>query len=190
MRWWPQEKLDEAVAEYHKAWNSSPTMPKPITAWDSSCIEAGQFREALPQLAEAIRLQPDNASFLGQLAWALATCPEASVRNGAKAVILAQQAVQLTGGKDAKLLDILAAAYAESGRFAEAVATVQRALANASDQNDSVSADALRDRLKLYQAGSPYHQARSDRQATDHGDWQIERENWPHSLTSACDGKK
>ena len=57
------------------------------------------------------------------LAWLLATCPDNSVRNGQKAVELAQQAVQLSNGRSPEILDTLAAAYAEAGRFHEAVET-------------------------------------------------------------------
>jgi protein O-mannosyl-transferase len=159
-----QEKLDEAVVEYGKALKLQPNYADAHHRLGTVLYEAGKIRESLPQLAEAIRLRPDSALFLSQMAWALATCPEVSVRNGAKAVILAQEAVRLTGGNDAKFLDILAAAYAESGRFAEAVATIERALAKASDQNGSLNTNAIRARLKLYQAGSAYHQIRNQHQ--------------------------
>ncbi len=81
---------------------------------------------------EALRLQPDDVDALDQLAWALATSPEASIRNGPEAVALARRAVQLGDGRDADLLATLAAAYAEAGRFSEAVETAERAISLAS----------------------------------------------------------
>ena len=69
---------------------------------------------------------------------------------------LAQRAARLTGGHDPGSLDALAAAYAEAGRFAEAVQTAQQALALMAGQADAAAVDAIRARIKLYQVGSPY----------------------------------
>ncbi|MGA3164341.1 MAG: sel1 repeat family protein, partial [Verrucomicrobiota bacterium] len=87
----------------------------------------------------------------------LATCPQASLRNGNKAVELAQRANQLTGDGNPVVLGTLAAAYAEAGRFPEAVETAQRALQLAETQSNTALADAIRSQLKLYQAGIPFH---------------------------------
>ena len=88
----------------------------------------------------------------------LATNPNASIRNGAEAVELAQRAVQLSDGREPAILGTLAAAYAEAGRFAEAVKTAEQALALASSQNNAALADTLRTRIKLYQSNSPYRE--------------------------------
>ncbi len=87
----------------------------------------------------------------------MATSPRASLRNGNKAVELAQQANQLTGGENPIILSTLAAAYAEAGRFPEAVETAQRALQLAGTQSNTTLADAIRSQMKLYQAGIPFH---------------------------------
>ena len=73
----------------------------------------------------------------------LTTCPQASLRNGNKAVELAQRANQLTGGGNPVVPGTFAAAYAEARRFPEAVETVQRALQLAETQSNSVLADAV-----------------------------------------------
>jgi capsule polysaccharide export protein KpsE/RkpR len=78
------------------------------------------------------------------------------VRNGQQAVELAQRANQLAGDGHLALLGTLAAAYAEAGRFPEAVSTAQGALQMALTQTNTARADALRSQLKLYQAGSPF----------------------------------
>ena len=57
------------------------------------------------------------------------------------------------------ILEALAAAYAEAGRFAEALATAQRALQLAEAQSNGVLAEALGSQLKFYQAGAPYRDA-------------------------------
>jgi cytochrome c-type biogenesis protein CcmH/NrfG len=71
-------------------------------------------------------------------------------------VELAQQAGRLTGGQNPSVLGTLAAAYAEAGRFPEAVAAAQRALELATARAAAVQVESLRARLGLYQAGSPY----------------------------------
>ncbi len=76
--------------------------------------------------ARHAHLQPDNAIAVTQLAWLLATCPTASLRSGREAVELAQHAVKLTGRRDAVAFDALGAAYAETGRFADAVEAVRK----------------------------------------------------------------
>jgi len=87
----------------------------------------GQTREGMSHYAHALRLQPDFAEALERLAWITATDPRPELRNGTEAVNLAQQACELTGNKEARSLTTLAAAYAEAGRFAEAVSTVETA---------------------------------------------------------------
>jgi protein O-mannosyl-transferase len=105
-----------------------------------------------------VRFQPENIVTLNELAWVLATCKDASLRNGAEAVALAEHAVELSRNHRPAILGTLAAAYAEAGRFDDAVATATRALRLALAQNKTVLAHRLRARIKLYQAGLPFHE--------------------------------
>ena len=84
-------------------------------------------------------------------------CLAVTVHNGRQAVELAQRANRLTGDKNPLLLRTLAAAYAEAGRFSEAVETAQRALQLAGVQSNTALADDIRSQIKLYQAGVPFH---------------------------------
>jgi tetratricopeptide (TPR) repeat protein len=113
--------------------------------------------EAITHFQKALQIKPDSAKAQNNLAWVLATALQASLRNGNKAVELAQRANQLTGDGNPVVLGTLAAAYAEAGRFPEAVATAQRALQLAETQSNPALADALRSQMKLYQAGFPFH---------------------------------
>ena len=100
--------------------------------------------------------QPNRASkIIWPGSWPL--CPEASLRDGNKAVELARQANGLTGGENPIILHTLAAAYAEAGRFSEAVETAQHAMRLAEAQSNAVLAGQLQSELILYQAGSPLH---------------------------------
>ena len=108
-----------------------------------------------------MRVQPNDAALLNNTAWVLATNPNASVRNGTEAVELAERALKLSGGNEPAILGTLAAAYAEAGRFAEALATAHKALELAKRRNNQALADILRARIALYEAGKPYYESPS-----------------------------
>jgi tetratricopeptide (TPR) repeat protein len=151
-----QEQLDAALAEYGKALEIKPDYAEARINLGNALHRLGRAPEAVAQWGEVVRRQPNNASVLSQLAWVLATSPEAAVRNGARAVELAQRAVQLRGGGNLNDLDALAAACAEAGRFDEAVATAQQAQAFASRQGKTSLAAVFETRIKLYRAHRPY----------------------------------
>jgi len=100
-------------------------------------------------------MQPENGNAKSNLAWVFATYPVESVRNGTQAVQLAAQALQRSGGKNAIILRTLAAAYAESGRFAEAVRTAERGLELAIGQGNAGLAAELQRNIALYRMNSP-----------------------------------
>ena len=138
-----------------RRWNSSPTTWTPATTSAAVLYHTGRVPEAIAQWRESLRLQSDNVAAIGQLAAILATTAEASLRDGPQAVVLAQRVAQLTGGQDPVVLETLSDALAETGRFAEAIETAQRALVLASGRNDARLVDALRARIQLYQPIPP-----------------------------------
>ena len=91
----------------------------------------------------------------------LATDPNISLRNGPEAVELAQRAIELTDGKSPAILATLAAAYAEAGRFADAVQTAHKALDLAAQQNEPALAESIQAKIHLYEAGRPFRESRS-----------------------------
>jgi len=111
--------------------------------------------EAMACYQKATELQPQFIPAQIDLAWMLATWPAPSVRNGSMAVALAEQANQFTKGTDPQILRTLAAAYAEAGRFGEAVMTAKRALALAAAQSKTGLTNALETEIGLYQTNSP-----------------------------------
>jgi tetratricopeptide (TPR) repeat protein len=115
----------------------------------------GRFHEAVAQWLASLRLAPDNLALANTVAWLLATHADAAIRNGAEAVKLAEHAATLSGRKDPAVLDTLAAAYAEAGRFDEAVKTAQQARSLAESQHDAALAEKISARLKLYRSGKP-----------------------------------
>jgi len=113
---------------------------------------------AVHHYREAIRLDPGHLLAHRFLAQMLAVCEEVAIRAGDEAVRLAQNAVRLTPGVDASILDVLAAAYAASGRFEQAIRQEERAIELAAP----ASASALRGRLELYRGGLPFRMSCGD----------------------------
>jgi tetratricopeptide (TPR) repeat protein len=137
--------------------------PEVDTYVDLSSLDyaAGNWHRAAADLREILALKPDKSSraaTLNNLAGILATCPDASVRDGKEAVRDAEEACQLTDFKQPVLISTLAAAYAEAGRFPDAVTTAETALNLAKELGDGQTASTSQQLLRLYQAGKPYHQ--------------------------------
>ena len=122
------------------------------------CLRQRQVAKALEHWRETARLKPDWPDALNNLAWVLATDPRPALRNGAEAVELASRAAELSGTNDVRILDSLAAAYAETGRFGEAVSTALRAKAAALAQGHPEVAAEIEQRLALYQSNKPYRE--------------------------------
>ncbi|MGB7768995.1 MAG: tetratricopeptide repeat protein [Verrucomicrobiia bacterium] len=120
-------RLPEAVQHFQRALAMRPDDPGIEMDLGYAWSRQGQFEPAIEHYQAALKLQPNNAAFLNNLAWLLATCPEARSRNGQQAVQLAERACQLTDFKQPQLIGTLAAAYAEAGRFDDAVAASEKA---------------------------------------------------------------
>jgi hypothetical protein len=110
-----------------------------------------------------LRIDPEHVPVLRQTAWVLATSPDASLRDGAQAVALAERAARLAGAEQPAILDTLAAAYAEAGRFSEAVQAATRSLELARKQDNPGMVGAMEARLVLYRAGTPFRDSRRTR---------------------------
>ncbi|MGA7830580.1 MAG: tetratricopeptide repeat protein [Terracidiphilus sp.] len=150
-------RLDLAANEFSSAVDSDPRSAVAHTYLGTTLYYGhGKVQEALAQWRKALELNPDYVIALSQTAQALSASPTASDRNGAEAVKLAERAVELSKGEDAVILDTLGMAYAENGRFADAVETAQRALRLARAQHNSSLADDLDARINLYQSRQPY----------------------------------
>ena len=118
-------------------------------------FQKGLMKEARDAWQEALEIAPGQLQVQNNLAWLLATASDASLRNGMKAVALAEAANQLTGGANPEILNTLAAAYAEAGRYADATAIARRALALAVEQKNQALSATLPKEIKLYEAGAP-----------------------------------
>jgi tetratricopeptide (TPR) repeat protein len=133
-----QEKWSEAAELFAKTVDPNSTDPNAHYQFAVALAHSQKTQDALSQYASALLLQPDFPDALDGLSWILSTNSDPKFRNGAEAVRMAQRACELTGEKDPEKLKTLSAAYAEAGRFDDAVASAQRAheLAGAAGRTD------------------------------------------------------
>ena len=160
-------RLDDAVAHFQKAAALKPDFADPLyNLGDTLYYLEGKPAEALAAWRAVLRINPDHVPVLNQTAWVLATSPDPTLRNGAEAVTLAERAARLARGRMPAILDTLAAAYAEVGRYPEAVQLTMQNLELARKQANRQLIDALETRLALYQSGTPYRESRQEPSAS------------------------
>lgn len=154
-------RVEEAAVQYQLALKISPDFAEAHYNLAAALEQQGRFREAADHRISAVRLLPNHPEVLRGAAWMFATCPDSAIRNGVEATNLAQRAAEISGGGEPIILDALAAAYAESGRFDQAVRAARRALELATARGDTTLVDMLRSRIKLYESGKAFRNARS-----------------------------
>ena len=106
----------------------------------------------------ALDLNQDLPLTLNNLAWIRATHPDTVLRDGTQAVELAERCCELTGHRVAPALHTLAAAYAEAGRFGEAIKTASQAIDAATAAANETLAQKIRGQVVLYRQGVPYRE--------------------------------
>ncbi len=137
-----QQRVDESIAHSREALRIRADNPDAHNNLALALLLTGREGEGVAHLEESLRIQPANLNARVNLAWMLATSANASVRNGPRAVELAESVARGPGHANPTVLRTLAAAYAEADRFSEAIETAESALeiANATG-NSGLSAD-------------------------------------------------
>jgi tetratricopeptide (TPR) repeat protein len=153
-----QGKPAEALDHFRQALLVRPDDGDALYNVASTLAVQGEVVDAITYYRRALQVQPDAPEAHAELAWLLGTHPDPIIRNPSEAVRLAERASRLTGAKDAGVLDVLAAAYAATGRFDEARATARAALALLPSQSERAA--PIQSRLDLYMKGRPYQQPR------------------------------
>ena len=143
-------RIDEAMADWEKTLQIQPNDADAHTCIGNAFLRQSSPKEAIAHYEKAMALAPGDPHSRNNIAWVLATSSDASIRDGVKAVELAQEAVQLSRGRDSKFIRTLAAAYAESSRFPEAIAAAQQAITIAAMQGNTGLANTLRKEIALY----------------------------------------
>jgi Flp pilus assembly protein TadD len=154
---------DLAIDQYQQAVKIAPRYIGAHNNLGNVLFSLGRSREALMHYETARQLDPKSPILCNNTAKLLATSSDPSVRDGKKAIELAQRAVQLSQGRDASFLATLGAAYAEAGEFPAAIAAARQALDIATRQSNQPLAGVLQRQISLYEAGQPFHERQLNR---------------------------
>jgi tetratricopeptide (TPR) repeat protein len=153
-------RIDESLAHLQTAVEIEPNYEDAHFNLGNTYLQMGQAKEALVHYNKALEIDPNDTQALNNMAWILATWPDAPTRDAAKAVELAERADSLTRGASPMISATLAAAYAEAARFAEAVKTGQRALQLATAESNAPRAASIRTQIETYQSGAAFRDRR------------------------------
>lgn len=123
----------------------------------------GKHAEAIADYEQAVKLRPDDPGILNNFAWVLATSPRDELRNGRRALEMAERACKLTDYKQAHILSTLAAAYAELGDFDNARKWSEKAVELGSDDQKA----ELRKEWESYRAGKPFRELKTGKEPED-----------------------
>ena len=151
-------QMDEAIRQFQETIRLKPADAEAHNNLGSALLKKGQTDEAIRQFQEAIRFKADYAEAHNNLAWIRAANAEARFRDGPEAVRLAEWACQLSQYKQPVIVETLAAAFAEAGRFDEAVAAAEKARVLALSLGQKEVANKNMDLLQLYKARKPFHE--------------------------------
>jgi len=166
-----------AIASWREALALDPKYAEAHLRLAHALAARGEYAEALKHWRAGLQAQPNDLQALREAAWVLATSSDVSLRNGREALAMAVRALQLSSERRASsngtnrpgtgeaaraesndaILDTLAAAYAECGRYSDAVLTARRALAS----GKYARAADLKRRMTLYERQMPFRETRA-----------------------------
>ncbi|MDB6016914.1 MAG: Tetratricopeptide 2 repeat protein [Pedosphaera sp.] len=149
---------DAAQASYLEALRLNPDLASAHLQLGLLLGEQGNYADALVHFSNAVKLEPTNQTACINLAGILATNPKAELRNGPEAVQLAERANAQTGNHDPYVLTALDEAYAEVGRFDDAIRTAQQVQQLAASNQQPALVEKAAHRLELYRSGKPFHE--------------------------------
>jgi len=150
-----RDRIDEAASHSEEALRIRSSNGNAHTTLALCLFRTGRADEAVAHWKESLQINPNDMNAQTNLAWVFATSPDASLRDGVKAVELAKEVVERAGHANVIVLRTLAAGYAESGRFTEAIETAQQALQLAVAQGSSALTEDLQLNIANYQRGLP-----------------------------------
>jgi tetratricopeptide (TPR) repeat protein len=156
-----QKKDEEAIFHFHEAIRIDSNYAEPHCNLGIIYANQRNIEKAILHYKKALYLNPNMAQALYNLSWILGSCENERFRNGEEAVKLAEKLCKIAQNNQPLALDVLAAAYAETGKFNEAVTVAKKALELALKQSSSKLVLTLKKRLQLYQKGRLYLKSQS-----------------------------
>ncbi len=150
-----QGNVEEALPHFARAIGLNSENQQAHANLANALAHQGKTRQAVHHYREALRIHPGLSHAANRLAWILATHPDPELRAGSEAVELAEQFCRPPNDANPMFLDTLAAAYAETGRFPQALETATRAAALASSRGQPELADQIRQRTDAYRERRP-----------------------------------
>ncbi len=154
---WYKKDFAKAVADYTEALRLDPSTENVHYRRGRALRAQQKFADAQRDFAEALQRDADDSNLLTSWAWQLATCPDAKYRDGARALEFAIKANEKSKLTIAQRVDVLAACYAENGKFDEAIATQEKAI-GLLKAKDAILKTRMEERLSLYQAKRPFRE--------------------------------
>jgi tetratricopeptide (TPR) repeat protein len=148
-------QVADALIHYRKLLELQPDNIEVHNIVGTVLIQQGRIRDGVEEWEKVLAIQPDNGNAMSNLAWVLATSPDDSLRNGGKAIQLAEEALRISGRRIPILFRTLAAAYAEIGEFSKAIQTAQQGVDLANSQGNSGLAAELQGNIALYEERQP-----------------------------------
>jgi tetratricopeptide (TPR) repeat protein len=150
------QQIDTSIALAKKSSATPSLLAELYESKARSCLDYGRPDEARQSLETAVHLQPSDPTTLNDLAWLLATSKEPRIRNGRRAVSLAQKACKIGGWSNAFTIDTLAAACAAAGNFQDAVKYQKLAIDRLEADDRKLQIQGMQERLQQYLAGRSY----------------------------------
>jgi len=155
-----QKSYEKAIDTYSAALAERPSLWMAMRGRGDSQLALGKHQLAIADYENAVKLKPDDASLLNNLAWVLSTSPKDELRDGKRSLELAKKACELTEYKEAYILSTLAAAHAELGEFDEALKLIDKAVEIGGENQPP----ALKKERESYQNKKPWRELTTDDQ--------------------------
>ncbi len=162
------ERPRKAIDVYSSMLDRNPNNPNVLRSRGDALLSVGDHQKAISDYERAIKTVEDFndearkdavdlAGILNNLAWVLSTSPNDSVRDGKRALELGQKAAELTEFKEAHILSTLAAGYAETGDFENAVKWSEKAV-ELGKQEEHNQLDQLELELESYRKNEAWRE--------------------------------
>ncbi len=162
-----KDQLRKAIDVYTDILAENPKNTDALAGRASSYLTIGDHKKSIDDYEQASRLGAENSGMFNNFAWVLATSPDDKLRDGKRAVELATKACELTDYKQAHILSTLAAAYAQSDNYKEAVKWSKKAIELGKSGANKEIQEALAKELKSFEAGKPWRERLSKKEKED-----------------------